>query len=306
MKNPFTAMLAELNISLGNKLIAPSSSSEVDALSDKEEDKVGGMELPSDEEVTDLDDAETDLSKLTLDQIIAALQAIKKSQEQEADIGGQRIEPHSDFADVDPMDPPENVNPADNRMPDENLLDDEGIPALPGMRRSPEDEQLAGPKKSNPFSNDEEEDNLDDPEGASFDGFDADPEGDAGDVDLDKEGDDADPVDDFGADVTKGEDPMGGDDMGAEDEPDENHMGTIRAVKGAHLVYKRQAGDGTFSELWTYNIGEHVNDAIAIKKAIVAGTDIPENKLRSDDGTQSYELVTMGNAQLLKITGLPN
>jgi hypothetical protein len=329
MKKPFTSMLAELSIYLGNKLATPTSSTEIDALDDKDDDKVGGMELPADqstddldvpepEQIGDLDDKETDLSKLSLDQIIAALMALKTAQQGEQDIGGQRIDAHDDFADVDQSAPPENINPADNRMPDEGQLDDEGIPSLPGLRKSVEDEQLAGSKKKDPFGDDEDPDQeLEDPKGPSFASLDADPseEGKGTSVDLGGDPDELDSSNMDGGigkdtDETQGLGPDGedkmGSDMGTEDQPDENHMGSIRAVKGAHLVYKRQAGDGTFSELWMYNIGDHINNAIETKKAIIAGTDIGDNKMQSDDGSQSYELTTMGNAQLIKISGLPN
>jgi hypothetical protein len=295
MNKPFTSMLAELSIYLGNKQITPTSSSEIDALSDEKDDPVGGMEtpptdenLPSDEKIADLDDTETDLDSLSLDQIIAALQAIKKSQEGEQDLGGSPVEPHSDFADVDPLAPPENVHPADNRMPDDGPTDDEGIPALPGMRKSPEDEQLAGSKT---FTNPDEEavDLEKDPEGTAPEQEDP--------LDQDQEDPLANP-DELGSEV----DTMSN---GEPEQEDPNHMGTIRAVKGAHLVYKRQEGDGTFSELWMYNIGDHIDNAIAIKKAIIAGTDIQDNKMRSEDGEQAYELVTLGNAQMIKVTGLP-
>lgn len=104
------------------------------------------------------------------------------------------------------------------------------------------------------------------------------------------------------------DDTMG--DPEAEPEPeveeDPDRMGDIRTVKGAHLVYKRQENDGSFKELWIYNIGDHINNAIEIKRAILAGTDIPEGKLRSEDGKQIYTLTTMGNAQMLSIDGLLN
>lgn len=322
MTKPFTKMLAELNTFLGNKIATPSTSNDIDALDDQKDDPEGGMELPpedqseddlpNDDQITDLDDTETDLSKLSLDQIIAALLALKASQEGEKDLGGEKVEPHSDFADQDPNAPPEHINPADNRMPDEGQIDDESIPSLPGLRPSVEDEQLSRPvAKKNPFGADEEDDDTVDPKGATFDSFDTDPEDGS---EADPEETDPDALDastqDGGlgsdSDESQGLDDLVKGDEADSDQPDENHMGTLRTVKGAHLVYKRQAGDGTFSELWSYNIGDHIDDAISIKKAIIAGTDIGENKLRSDDGSQSYELVTLGNAQLLKITGLPN
>jgi len=82
--------------------------------------------------------------------------------------------------------------------------------------------------------------------------------------------------------------------------------GLTRRVPGAHLVYKRQSPNGTFEELWIYNITDTIRDGIKVRRAILAGTDIPRNKTRSDDGQQAYQLNTMGNAQLLHITGLPN
>ena len=93
--------------------------------------------------------------------------------------------------------------------------------------------------------------------------------------------------------------------------PDEleepNRQGMIRTVKGAHLVYKRKNPDGFYDELWFFNIGKDTQrDEMEVRKAILAGTDIPEHGTKSDDGNQSYDLWTSGNGQLLKISGLPN
>jgi len=91
------------------------------------------------------------------------------------------------------------------------------------------------------------------------------------------------------------------------DEPDdENRAGFIRVVDDAHLIYKRRAENGTYEELWIYNIHTDTNDELEIRKAILAGTDIPVQKTKSPDGVQSYVSTTMGNAQMLKISGLPN
>ena len=113
-------------------------------------------------------------------------------------------------------------------------------------------------------------------------------------------------VGDFGADLSGLSDDSEVAELTGDDTPqqDPDRMGDIRTVAGAHLVYKRQASDGTFTELWIYNIGDHIDTAIATKKAILAGTDIPDNQMRSPDNAQTYDLVTMGNAQLLQITGL--
>ncbi len=91
------------------------------------------------------------------------------------------------------------------------------------------------------------------------------------------------------------------------EEPDEpDRAGLIRVVDNAHLIYKRQAENGTFEELWIYNIHSDTNDELEIRRAILSGTDIPVKKTKSPDGVQSYTSTTLGNAQLLKISGLPN
>lgn len=98
------------------------------------------------------------------------------------------------------------------------------------------------------------------------------------------------------------------DETGYEEEVmnDPDRQGEIRKVENAHLVYKRQTEDGTFDELWVYNIDKNDDHYLSTKKAILAGTDIPDDALVSSDKKQRYELITMGNAQLLKIYGLPN
>lgn len=95
------------------------------------------------------------------------------------------------------------------------------------------------------------------------------------------------------------------------DGPDEleepNRQGTIRVIKGAHLVYKRKTPDGFYEELWFYNIGKETSrDELELRKEILAGTDIPESGTKSDDGAQSYEIWTSGNGQMMKVVGLPN
>jgi len=87
---------------------------------------------------------------------------------------------------------------------------------------------------------------------------------------------------------------------------DPNRQGIIRQVDNAHLVYKRQVEDGTFEELWIYSISTEMNDELEIRKAILAGTDIPPSKTQSNDGSQTYTLTTLGNAQYVHIKGLPN
>ncbi len=90
----------------------------------------------------------------------------------------------------------------------------------------------------------------------------------------------------------------------ATENPD--RQGVLRAVRGAHLVYKRETEDGTYEELWVFNGGDSVSKNLDTRKAILAGTDIPTNKTSSPDGKQQYTLWTAGNAELLNIVGLPN
>ncbi len=86
---------------------------------------------------------------------------------------------------------------------------------------------------------------------------------------------------------------------------DPNRQGVIRVIQNAHLVYKRQNEEGTFDELWIYNTGDHVKDELETRRDILAGTDIPPKRSKSEDGQQAYRLTNLGNAQMLEITGLP-
>lgn len=91
-----------------------------------------------------------------------------------------------------------------------------------------------------------------------------------------------------------------------EEEQDPNKAGIIRTVKGAHLVYKRETDSGTFEELWVYKTGGQVRNEIETRKDILAGTDIPSDKGASEDGSQTYDVWSVGDVQMIKITGLPN
>jgi hypothetical protein len=95
-------------------------------------------------------------------------------------------------------------------------------------------------------------------------------------------------------------------DEGSDEWEDPDKQGVIRTIPNAHLVHKRQQEDGTFDELWIFNILDDFKKELKIRRAILAGTDIPINKMRSPDGSQTYELWTVGNGQMLKIQGLPN
>jgi hypothetical protein len=96
------------------------------------------------------------------------------------------------------------------------------------------------------------------------------------------------------------------DDHELEEPEDPDRAGFIRVVQNAHLIYKRQSENGTFEELWIYNIHDDTNDELEIRRDILSGTDIPPKKTKSPDGVQTYTSTTMGNAQMLKISGLPN
>ena len=87
---------------------------------------------------------------------------------------------------------------------------------------------------------------------------------------------------------------------------DPDKQGIIRTVDHAHLVYKRQSDEGSYEELWLYKTDDAVNDELEIRRDILSATDIPEKKMKSDDGSQYYELWTVGNVQYLNIFGLPN
>lgn len=90
----------------------------------------------------------------------------------------------------------------------------------------------------------------------------------------------------------------------ATEDPDK--QGLIRKVKNAHLVYKRQTEDGTYEELWVYNTNNQLKDELDIRKAILAGTDIPVNKTEAPDGSQTYEVWSSGNVEMLLVKGIQN
>lgn len=115
-------------------------------------------------------------------------------------------------------------------------------------------------------------------------------DGDINDVNLDGDDQEQDPALDGSTNV---------------ESDDPNRQGLIRTVKSAHLVYKRECGEGGFEELWIYNVGT-LKDELEVRKAILAGTDIPANRTSSEDGSQTYTLWSAGNAELVHITGLQN
>ena len=86
---------------------------------------------------------------------------------------------------------------------------------------------------------------------------------------------------------------------------DPNKQGLIRTVPKAHLVYKREVEDGAFEELWLYNVTT-LRDELSVRRAILAGTDIPPSRMQSPDGSQTYTMWSAGNAELVLVSGLPN
>lgn len=100
-------------------------------------------------------------------------------------------------------------------------------------------------------------------------------------------------------------------DMQPEQPQDPNKQGTIRYVEGAHLVYKRPHKDGGFEELWIYSSSDKGNlesfmQEEKIRTEILSGTDITSDKTATTDGTQYYEVMNLGNVELLNIVGLAN
>lgn len=129
--------------------------------------------------------------------------------------------------------------------------------------------------------------------------------------DEDQEDDSDIEVEDLSADSEDGEESeddfdFEGDFEGEESEEDPNKQGLLRKVPGAHLVYKRQIETGQYEEMWSYKIEKNIKDETKLKNAILSGTDIDPKRGGSEDGQQTYELWTAGNAQILVITGLPN
>lgn len=90
------------------------------------------------------------------------------------------------------------------------------------------------------------------------------------------------------------------------DEPveDPDKQGLIRQVPKAHLVYKRRMDNDTFEELWIYNVTQLTNDT-KIRQAILAGTEISLASSQSPDGAKKCVVWSMGNAECIKLTGIP-
>ena len=158
--------------------------------------------------------------------------------------------------------------------------------------------EIDGEGDENIEGNPEDADNPDD---ISLTGEDPQIDQDMPDPNMPADGAGAEGGDDLTLDGEGGE--LGGDMDQTPDDP--NKQGVLRTVKNAHLVYKRENGDGGFEELWIYNIGT-LKDELETRKAILAGTDIPVSKTSSEDGSQTYTIWSAGNAELIHVTGLQN
>lgn len=212
--------------------------------------------------------------------------------------------------------------------------DDTELGKNPKATDEPNDETLDAEVDPNADPDDIDDDG---PEMTAIDDVDGDGDTDSLDADVDPESDDADidaevdpESDEFpdlngpmGTKVANGSSDLDSDEPddasdsgdidpsdsegspGESDDP--NKQGTIRTVKGAKLVYKRQEYDGTYTELWMLNnTKDSLRDDLDIRRDVLSGTDIPNNSRTSDDGSQKYDITVLGNVQMLKVTGLPN
>jgi hypothetical protein len=87
---------------------------------------------------------------------------------------------------------------------------------------------------------------------------------------------------------------------------DPDKQGLIRKIDGAHLIYKRVNEDGTYNELWMYNVSRGNKNEYDIRSEILASTDIEQKSGVSASGNQKYILWTNNNVQMMQVTGLPN
>lgn len=177
----------------------------------------------------------------------------------------------------------------------ETLIEDGRLPLVWGTPLSDQPRTPRGPRMSIPkFKNsprNDGKDPIEQQETEVDDDFD-----DVDDSEMD-------PMDDEGLEDVSGDEEFGD----LDDESDDpNRQGLIRVVPNAHLIYKRSNEEGTFDELWIYNLGDEIDKELDVRRGILSGTDIPQNKMSSPDGSQSYDMWSAGNAQLIHIVGLPS
>ena len=78
----------------------------------------------------------------------------------------------------------------------------------------------------------------------------------------------------------------------------------VNKIKCAHILVKKQSEALAIQE--RLKQGEKFYDELDVRRDILAGTDIPVNKTKSDDGSQSTDSWNVGNIQYIEIKGLPN
>ena len=97
------------------------------------------------------------------------------------------------------------------------------------------------------------------------------------DFDLSDDVDDFDNGDEFNApnfDAGASDMDYENDEVVQDNEPlDADYQGDIRTVNGAYLIFKRHEPDGTFSELWCYNVGKDKESEKIIRSAILSISD---------------------------------
>lgn len=193
----------------------------------------------------------------------------------------------------------------------DEYLDDSGETDLDALDYDDSEDELEYGDLDDDLSDDDEfeNDELDDPD--SFD--------DETDLDMQDDSDSLDDLDGLSDDDALEQDDLDDetdldiqddsdslDDLDSSTEEDNNFQGEIRSVPGACLVYKREAEDSTYEELWIYNVGDDINEEVRLRRAILAGTDIDPQKARSPDNKQTVKVTSIGNVQYLNIFGLPN
>jgi hypothetical protein len=105
-------------------------------------------------------------------------------------------------------------------------------------------------------------------------------------------------------------DPESDEEEQPEGEDDPDRQGMIRTVPDAHLVYKRKDEHNQYTELWIFKQDYTTKMSSKTYDAIIAGTDIPKGRNRSEDGTQTVEAWEIGPPTntliFVEIKGLTN
>lgn len=90
------------------------------------------------------------------------------------------------------------------------------------------------------------------------------------------------------------------------DEDDNKEIGILRTIPNASLVYKRKQSDGTFEEMWIFNVTKDNKRTQRIYNDIVSGSDIEQGASYNEDRSQSVDTWSIGNVQMVLISGLAN